>query len=337
MLGGMALGVVLALISPRLSDEILGLVGLIPLFLVIHLGYAGVLAAALRAVGYPVERLFDRPECSKSLRDFWSKRWNRPFVEMNKALFFKGRLVQASPQMALFLTFVMSGLLHEFGISFPAGRGWGLPTLYFMLHGALVLFEGQPLVGFKNWPPAIRRVWVWCAVLLPLPMLFHDAFRSALIVPLYREAGSILLAYSAIEYFSWLVPIAGIAHCLPLIGGSQLPSKLEWKSDLTKLKPFNRKIMWNYGAFIFLLIIAFGCETFIFREEMVRGDPAALGLAALIFGFWLLRVMVDLFYFSHSDWPEGPEFVIGHALLNSAFVFLIVVYGSLLGWHMLWR
>jgi hypothetical protein len=91
--------------------------------------------------------------------------------------------------------------------------------------------------------------------------------------------------------------------------------------------------MWNYGLFIVMLIVAFGVETLLFRGEMISGDRSALGIAALICGFWTLRILVDIFYFSHSDWPEGPEFVIGHALLNSLFVFLILTYGALLGWH----
>lgn len=330
MLCGIASALILALVSPNLNDQTVGILGLFPLFMMIHLGYSGVLTGGLRALGYPVEKLFDRPECSESLRDFWGKRWNRPFVDMNRALIFKGAFAKTSPRLAIFMTFLVSGLLHELGISLPASAGWGWPLLYFAVHGTLVLLESSQVLHFKSWPTALKRLWVWSAILLPLPLLLHDAFRSALIVPLYRNIASVLLSYTVTEYFSLLVPIAGIAHCLPLLAGSQLPIKLDWKSDLAKLKPFNRKIMWNYGAFIFLLIVAFGSLTLRFQGEMVRGEPAALGIAALIFGFWSLRILVDLFYFSHDDWPEGPEFVIGHALLNSAFLFLVLVYGGLL-------
>ena len=85
--------------------------------------------------------------------------------------------------------------------------------------------------------------------------------------------------------------------------------------------------------FIFVLIIAFGVETLLYRYEIVSGVPPALGIAALIGSFWLLRLLVDCFYFSHSDWPKGPVFVIGHALLNSLFIFLALTYWSVLGWH----
>jgi alginate O-acetyltransferase complex protein AlgI len=134
-------------------------------------------------------------------------------------------------------------------------------------------------------------------------------------------------------YFEWLIFTAGLGHFLVLGASLQGPGRLGWREDLAKLKPFNTKIMWNYGFFILVLIVAFGVETLCFRDDMVSGVPSALGMAGLICGFWLLRILVDVFYFSHSDWPVGPEFVIGHALLTSLFVFLVLAYGTLLGWH----
>ena len=68
--------------------------------------------------------------------------------------------------------------------------------------------------------------------------------------------------------------------------------------------------------------------TGVFHGRFLAGDPVALGLAGFIAIFWLLRVIVDCFYFNHSDWPAGPQFVAGHALLTSLFAFLVLVYGA---------
>ena len=44
--------------------------------------------------------------------------------------------------------------------------------------------------------------------------------------------------------------------------------------------------------------------------------------------------MVDAIVFEHSDWPEGPEFTIGHTLLTSLFIYLattcwlVVLFGN---------
>lgn len=231
------------------------------------------------------------------------------------------------------LTFVISGLLHELGISFPAAGGWGLPTLYFLLHGILTAIEERNREWFLTWSTLARRAWVWGSLLLPLPLLFHHEFREALVIPAYRKLGELLLSYPLREYFEILLLLAGLGHFLILVASFQVPGRLGWKEDLAKLTPFNRKIMWNYGFFIVVMIVAFGVQTLLFRREMIEGVPSALGTATLICCFWLLRILVDFFYFSHSDWPEGAEFVVGHALLNSLFTFLVLSYGALLGWH----
>jgi hypothetical protein len=33
--------------------------------------------------------LFDRPLAARTLNDFWTRRWNLPFVEMNRRLFMR--------------------------------------------------------------------------------------------------------------------------------------------------------------------------------------------------------------------------------------------------------
>jgi hypothetical protein len=115
-----------------------------------------------------------------------------------------------------------------------------------------------------------------------------------------------------------------------------MPGRLDWRGDLAQLRPFNRKLLWVQGGFTVLTIIAFGVLTLVFHAEMLRGDRTALGIAAFIGIYWTARILVDAFYFSHSDWPQGKYFVVGHILLTSLFVALAFTYVSLVLWH-LWR
>ena len=64
----------------------------------------------------------------------------------------------------------------------------------------------------------------------------------------------------------------------------------------------------------------------------MRGDRAASGLAAFMGLYWTARILVDAFYFSHEDWPQGREFVVGHFLLTTLLCFLAVSYLALFGW-----
>ena len=120
--------------------------------------------------------------------------------------------------------------------------------------------------------------------------------------------------------------LAGFGHFCVLLASAQVPARLGWKTDLAKLTPFNRKLMWTYGGFTVLTILAFGILTLALHSEMLRGDRAALGLAAFIGIYWSARIAVDALYFRHSDWPEGVLFVVGHALLTALFVALAGTY-----------
>ncbi len=136
---------------------------------------------------------------------------------------------------------------------------------------------------------------------------------------------------SAFDLALWLT---GVGHVCVLGASLQVPYRLGWKHDLAKLTPFNRKLMWTYGAFIVLTIVAFGSLTLVLHDEMLRGDRAALGLAAFIGTFWLTRILIDALYLSHSDWPPGRAFAVAHALLTGLFVALATTYLGLTAWHL---
>jgi hypothetical protein len=132
------------------------------------------------------------------------------------------------------------------------------------------------------------------------------------------------------DFDLWLV---GVAHFLVLSASFQVPYRLKWKQDLQQLMSFNRKLLWVQSGFTVLTIVAFGVLTLSLHAELLRGDRAALGLACFIGIYWIARIVVDAFYFSHADWPAGRGFFWGHILLISLFCFLAVSYVGLFLWH----
>ncbi len=133
--------------------------------------------------------------------------------------------------------------------------------------------------------------------------------------------------------FDLILWLAGAGHFVILIASAQVPSRLHWKRDLAQLMPFNRKLLWVQGGFTVLTIIAFGILTLMLHAEMLRGDRAAIALACFIGSYWTARILVDAFYFSHEDWPQGREFVVGHVLLTCLFVALAGSYWGLFVWQ----
>jgi len=144
--------------------------------LMVHFGLCDVLAGFWRARGVPVERLFVNPVASRTLGEFWGRRWNLAFHAVAKEVVFRPIARKWGAAAATMGTFLFSGLLHEVLLSVPAGAGYGLPTGYFVLHGLLVLAE-------RRW--AIQgRAWALFWILAPVPMLFHPWFVRAIILPL---------------------------------------------------------------------------------------------------------------------------------------------------------
>jgi len=139
-----------------------------------------------------------------------------------------------------------------------------------------------------------------------------------------------LLAERLFDLDLWL---AGAGHFVILIASFQVPSRLRWKQDLAQLMPFNRKLLWVQGSFTVLTIIAFGTLTLALHAELLHGDRAAMGLACFIGTYWTARILVDAFYFSHEDWPQGKQFVVGHFLLTCLFLALASSYWGLFIWQ----
>jgi hypothetical protein len=68
--------------------------------------------------------------------------------------------------------------------------------------------------------------------------------------------------------------------------------------------------------------------TWRLHNEFLAGEPVARCVAGFIGSFWTIRVLLDIFWYDHHDWPQGNAMVIGHALLTSLFCALATVYWS---------
>jgi alginate O-acetyltransferase complex protein AlgI len=158
--------------------------------LLLHFGVCHLLAGAWRLAGVPCEPLFRDPLRSESLSEFWGRRWNLAFSELTASVVYRPVASRFGKGAALGVSFLWSGLLHEMALSVPVRAGFGLPTLYFVLHGALVSLErGLARAGWPLGGPG-GRVWTLFWLVAPLPLLAHAAFVSGIVTPLLA-AGSV--------------------------------------------------------------------------------------------------------------------------------------------------
>ncbi|KAK9060570.1 hypothetical protein SSX86_021275 [Deinandra increscens subsp. villosa] len=120
------------------------------IYLMLEVVLAVVAYVARTMVQMELEPQFDEPYLATSLQDFWGKRWNlmvtsilRPTI-YNPVHSISSRVVprkQAS-LVAVFTTFLVSGIMHEF-IFYNIGglKPTGEVTCFFLLHGVLVSIE----------------------------------------------------------------------------------------------------------------------------------------------------------------------------------------------------
>jgi D-alanyl-lipoteichoic acid acyltransferase DltB (MBOAT superfamily) len=133
-----------------------------------------------------VHALFRAPLLSRSLAEFWGRRWNLAFSEMTATGVYRPLSAAVGKPPALVVAFLFSGLLHELAISLPVRAGFGLPLLYFAIHGVLMLAErGLERAGRPIYRRAVLgRAWTTFWLVAPLPVLFHRPFLRGVVWPI---------------------------------------------------------------------------------------------------------------------------------------------------------
>ncbi len=156
------------------------------LSLMLHFGLFNLLTAAWRAMGAECDSVFRAPLLSKSLAEFWGRRWNLAFSEMTTLAVFRPLRAAFGNTFATLAAFLFSGVLHELAISVPVRAGFGGPLLYFAAHGFGMLLESRwaSLAELIQTRPAFGRAWTLTWIVLPLPVLFHEPFLRGCVWPL---------------------------------------------------------------------------------------------------------------------------------------------------------
>lgn len=135
------------------------------------------------------------------------------------------------------------------------------------------------------------------------------------------------------QLLSLAIWLAGVAHFCIIPAGLMAPKVLSWGEDVRKLQPFTRKAFWVYYYFTGLTIILFGGVTFALHDPLLNGDFSALVIGGVIALWWSCRILVDCFYFSHREWPQGKHFLLGHIVLTTTFFLIVGTFVTVIIYH----
>jgi hypothetical protein len=151
--------------------------------------YAGVeaLAASVFALYRPLgilpPQLHDNPIFSRSVQEFWSRRWNRTVSAWLDTHCFRPLARRRLPTLGLIAAFAVSGALH----GYPIWAGLGLSpavliTGFFLAQAPIVAVERTLTIA--RWPRVAQRLWTVGLLLLlsplfvePVLQLFETAFE----------------------------------------------------------------------------------------------------------------------------------------------------------------
>ncbi len=322
-------GVLCMAAAMRVNDAyVAGWLGMVGTVLMLHFGVFALMAYGWRRVGVAVEPIMDQPVLARSPGEFWGRRWNRGFVALVRAGVF-GRLRQRLPaSAALMVVFLVSGLVHDVVISLPAGGGYGWPTIYFLVQGVGVLAARSRVGRVIGWRKGgvMARLLTAALVLGPIGWLFHEPFVLKVMSPF------VAALRDAIPWPSeWtrgdLVRLGGVLHLGILIGSACVPGTLAWRTELARVSPMTRQLVWTHGAFIVLVIIGMGVVSLTHAEILANGDPLARSIAAFISCFWGARLMLQFIAFDARPYLTNVWLRMGYHGLTVVFSMLVVIYG----------
>jgi hypothetical protein len=183
-----SLGVILLWLVARMFPQeeplLRGWMGMLGLILVLHFGAFQIAALLWQCLGVDASPIMSAPLRSKSLSEFWGKRWNLGFRQLAHDLIFVPVHKYLQVGSTTLLVFLISGLIHDLVISVPARASYGLPTAYFFLQGVGVLFERSPFGKQFGLGQGIRG-WLFMALIVAGPVfwLFHPPFVMRVIIP----------------------------------------------------------------------------------------------------------------------------------------------------------
>lgn len=151
----------------------------VPLSLAFHFGILRLMKAALRACGYPVRTLFPNVLKARGIGDFWGRRWNVGYSQMMQRLVGRPVTKLAGESAGIMAVFIGSGVLHELAITLPVRSGYGMPTLYFTLHGLMTALERKTGRRTGKLPALLL-------VALPVGLLFPEEFKDQVMIEVLR-------------------------------------------------------------------------------------------------------------------------------------------------------
>ena len=133
-----------------------------------------------------------------------------------------------------------------------------------------------------------------------------------------------------------LIEVAGWGQIILILGSLGIPSVLGWKEKLAPVSTLIRQMFWVYSGYIWGTNLCFGLISALGAALLLDGSPLAACVTGFIFGYWLLRMVIQWTYFDISELPQSPFNTAARWILEVLFIGLAGVYGLALAANLGW-
>jgi hypothetical protein len=137
-----------------------------------------------------------------------------------------------------------------------------------------------------------------------------------------RKTGQKTLEEDAMTEFVPWIWVAGGLQLLIASANIVLPKKLAYRENLSRVSPIVRQVFIVHSVYIVLLLVAFALLCFLFASELAGASGIGRFLSGLLAVFWLLRAVIQIFYYD-------PEVKAGNPAAHVAFSLAVTFLGGL--------
>ena len=121
-----------------------------------------------------------------------------------------------------------------------------------------------------------------------------------------------------------LVWLAGAIHAGIVIANFALPRRLRVREGLANVPVFLRQIFYVHWVYIVLVVGFFSALCFAFARELAGASSLGRFLSAFLCGFWLLRILLQCFYYDRDVRRANRAL---DALYLLSLVMLVLIFG----------
>ena len=126
----------------------------------------------------------------------------------------------------------------------------------------------------------------------------------------------------------YLILLGGVLHFTILIASALTPKVLAWQTELGRLSKLSQQVIWVHGAYLVLVIVAFGLLSVFMADDLAGGSQLARVVCAFIAAFWLIRLVLQFVFFDARDYLSRWWLKAGYAALALVFLTLGCIYAA---------